>query len=53
MTMVRGRILYAAGKWPTIDLNAVVKELAEHAMPTVFLDGEAVREQGTGRGEQG
>ena len=38
MTMVRGRILYAAGKWPTIDLNAVVKELAEHAMPTVFLD---------------
>ncbi len=40
MTMVRGKILYAAGKYPTIDLEAVVKELAEHAMPTVFLDSE-------------
>ena len=38
MTMVRGKILYAAGKWYTIDLDRVVKELAEHAMPTVFLD---------------
>ena len=40
MTMVRGKILYAAGKYPTIDLDAVVRELAEHAMPTVFLDNE-------------
>ena len=51
MTMVRGKILYAAGKWPTIDLNAVVKELAEYAMPKVFLDGvEATgnRQQATG-----
>ena len=38
MTMVRGRILYAAGKYFTIDLDAVVKELAEYAMPRVFLD---------------
>ena len=38
LTMVRGRILYAAGKYPTIDLEAVVRELAEHAMPTVFRD---------------
>lgn len=38
MTMVRGHILYAAGKYATIDLDAVVRELAEHAMPTVFLD---------------
>ena len=38
MTMVRGRILYAAGKYYTIDLDAVVRELAEHAMPRVFLD---------------
>ena len=36
MTMVRGRILYAAGKYETIDLDAVVRELAEYAMPTVF-----------------
>lgn len=36
MTMVRGRILYAAGEYKTIDLNAVVKELAEYAMPKMF-----------------
>ena len=36
MTMVRGRILYAEGKFPTIDLSAVVKDLAEYAMPRVF-----------------
>jgi len=40
MTMVRGRILYASGKYLTIDLNAVMKELAEHAMPTVFAEKE-------------
>ncbi|MBR6824953.1 MAG: amidohydrolase [Oscillospiraceae bacterium] len=38
MTMVRGKILYAAGKYTTIDLNAVVKELADHVMPTMFND---------------
>lgn len=38
MTMVRGKILYSAGTWHTIDLNAVVRELTDHAMPTVFLD---------------
>lgn len=36
LTMVRGQILYAGGKYPTIDLPAVVKELAEYAMPRVF-----------------
>lgn len=36
MTMVRGRILYADGKFPTIDLNAVMRELHDHAIPTVF-----------------
>ena len=41
MTMVRGKILYASGKYTTIDLNAVMKELAEHAMPTVFAEKEA------------
>ena len=47
MTMVRGKILYAAGNYETIDLDAVVRELAEHAMPTVFQDrdqGPATRE---------
>lgn len=38
MTMVRGKILYAAGKYPTIDLEAVVRELADHVMPTMFED---------------
>lgn len=38
MTMVRGKMLYAGGKFLTIDLDAVVRELAEHAMPQVFLD---------------
>ena len=38
MTMVRGQILYAAGKYFTIDMNALMKELAEHAMPTVFRE---------------
>ena len=38
MTMVRGKILYAAGKYPTIDLQALMKELAEYAMPTVFSE---------------
>lgn len=40
MTMVRGKILYSAGKFPTIDLEAVVKELADYVMPKLFLDKE-------------
>ena len=38
LTMVRGRILYCAGKYPTIDLNAVAQELHDYAIPTVFSD---------------
>ena len=40
MTMVRGKILYAAGKYPTIDLGAVVSELHDYAIPTVFAPDE-------------
>lgn len=36
MTMVRGNILYSAGKYHTIDLEAVVRELADYAMPKMF-----------------
>ena len=36
MTMVRGKILYQNGKFPTIDLNDVVKELMENAIPKLF-----------------
>ena len=40
MTMVRGKILYAAGEYKTIDLNAVVKELAEYVMPKMLGEKE-------------
>lgn len=40
MTMVRGKILYASGTYPTIDLNMLMTELAGHAMPTVFAQKE-------------
>lgn len=40
MTMVRGRILYQNGRFPTIDLAAVVKELTDYAIPRLFADGK-------------
>ena len=33
MTMVRGKILYQNGQFPTIDLPSVVKEIMEYAIP--------------------
>lgn len=39
MTMVRGKILYQNGKFPTIDLNRVVSEMMEYAIGKV-LGGE-------------
>ena len=36
MTMVRGKILYQNGTFPTIDLNQVVRELTEEAIPKLF-----------------
>ncbi len=36
MTMVRGKVLYQNGQFPTIDLNEVVKELTEYAIPKLF-----------------
>ncbi len=38
MTMVRGKVLYQNGKFPTIDLNAVVEELTAYAIPTLFAE---------------
>ena len=38
MTMVRGKILYQNGRFPTIDLNEVVTELTEYAIPRLFAD---------------
>ena len=40
MTMVRGRILYQNGQFPTIDLKSVVEELTDYAIPRLFA-GEA------------
>ena len=38
MTMVRGKVLYQNGKFPTIDLKSVVEELTNHAIPTLFSE---------------
>lgn len=38
MTMVRGKILYQNGQFPTIDLNEVIHELMEYAIPRLFDD---------------
>ncbi len=40
MTMVRGRILYQNGRFPTIDLNQVVEELMTYAIPKLFESPE-------------
>ena len=36
MTMVRGRILYQNGQFPTMDMNAVVSEMMEYAIPKLM-----------------
>ena len=36
MTMVRGKILYRNGTFPTIDLPEVVEELTTYAIPKLF-----------------
>ena len=41
MTMVRGQILYRNGQFPTIDLQHVVQELTEYAIPKLFADNKA------------
>ena len=38
MTMVRGRILYQNGSFPTIDLKKCVEELTTYALPRLFDD---------------
>ena len=41
LTMVRGKILYRNGSFPTIDLGEVVKELTEYAIPRLFDDSKS------------
>ena len=38
MTMVRGKILYQNGSFPTINLKEVVEELTSYAIPKLFED---------------
>ena len=38
MTMVRGKILYQNGSFPTLDLRAAVEELTQYAIPTLFQE---------------
>ena len=38
LTMVRGKILYADGKYPTLDIAGALKELHDYAIPRVFSD---------------
>ncbi len=40
MTMVRGKILYQNGRFPTIDLKEVVEELTTYAIPHLFSDNK-------------
>ncbi len=36
LTMVRGRILYENGTWPTIDLQGVLREFHDYVIPLMF-----------------
>ncbi len=40
MTMVRGKVLYQNGTFPTMDLKAVVDELTGYAVPRLFREKE-------------
>ena len=40
MTMVRGKILYQNGVFPTIDLKSVVEELTTYTMGRLFAEKE-------------
>ena len=40
MTMVRGKILYQNGHFPTINLQEVVEELTSYAIPTLFAESK-------------
>lgn len=44
MTMVRGKKLYVNGKFPTIELEQVVSELTEYAIPRLFTQPEPEQE---------
>ena len=45
MTMVRGKILYQNGRFPTIDLKEVVEELTGYAIPRLFAESKESGEE--------
>ena len=38
LTMVRGRTVYAAGKYPTLDVEGALRELHDYAIDKIFSD---------------
>ena len=38
MTMVRGKILYQNGQFPTLDLKHAVEEITNYAIPKLFTE---------------
>jgi hypothetical protein len=40
MTMVRGKVLYQNGCFPTLDLKSAVEELTNYAIPTLFAPAQ-------------
>jgi 5-methylthioadenosine/S-adenosylhomocysteine deaminase len=38
MTMVRGKILYQNGQFPTLDLKHAVEEITNYAIPRLFAE---------------
>ena len=40
MTMVRGKVLYQNGSFPTLDLKTAVEELSQYAIPKLFAPAE-------------
>ena len=38
LTMVRGKVVYAGGKFPTLDLASAVNELTQYGIETMFAE---------------
>ena len=40
MTMVRGKILYQNGQFPTLPISEALQEMTEYVIPRLFADKE-------------
>ncbi len=43
MTMVRGKILYQNGQFPTLNLKEIVEELTQYAIPRLFAEDASAK----------